>query len=120
MSSLGIDIVEFNEIKEKLSDKFVKRILSDRELEVYSKFSNEKRKLEYLAGRFAVKEAYTKVYKSFEVALNFKDVSVLNDEFGAPYIESAYKPSDELQVSISHSKNYVVAIVMRNEKDDLY
>lgn len=120
MSNVGIDIVEFAEIKAKLSDKFVNRILSEAELKVYSKFKKEKRKLEFIAGRFAVKEAYTKVYKSFDVPLNFKDVSVLNDEFGAPYIESSYKPNDELHVSISHSKNYVVAIVMINKKDDLY
>lgn len=118
MNSIGIDLVELIEIKEKQSERFINRVLSDLELEKYNSITNEKRKLEYLAGRFAVKEAYTKVYRSFETPLNFKEVSVLNDEFGAPYIESSYKPNDELEVSISHSKNYVVAIVMK-KKDDL-
>ena len=113
MNSVGIDIVEFSEIKKKLSDKFINRILSVKELEKYNTITNDKRKIEYLAGRFAVKEAYTKVYKSFETPLNFKDVSVLNDEFGAPYIQSLYKPSDKLEVSISHSTHYVVAIVVK-------
>lgn len=120
MNSIGIDIVEFAEIKEKLSEKFIYRILSNLELTKYHSITNEKRKLEYIAGRFAVKEAYTKVYKSFEIPLNFNEVSVLNDEFGAPYIESSYKPNDDLEVSISHSRNYVVAIVCKNEKDDLH
>ena len=108
--AVGIDIVEFNQIKEKLSEKFIKRILSDRELTRYNSITNEKRKLEYISGRFAAKEAYTKVYKKFDEHLNFTDVEVLNDESGAPYIESIYRPKDKVLVSISHSDNYVVAI----------
>jgi holo-[acyl-carrier protein] synthase len=107
---IGIDIVEFAEIKERISDKFIKRILSEPELKRYNSISNEKRKLEYLAGRFAAKEAYTKVYKAFDQALNFTDVQVLSDQVGAPYIVSKYRPEDTVKVSISHSRNYVVAI----------
>lgn len=110
---IGIDIVEFAQIKEKINDKFINRILSKRELERYESISNEQRKLEYIAGRFAAKEAYTKVYKKFLTPLNFIDVEVLTDEFGAPYIESNYMPEDVVKVSISHSKNYVVAICLK-------
>ncbi|MBU1020888.1 MAG: holo-ACP synthase [Firmicutes bacterium] len=110
---IGIDIVEFAEIKKKISEKFVKRILSISELQRYDSISNEKRKLEYIAGRFAAKEAYTKVYKRFEEPLNFVDVQVLSDEFGAPYIISKYRPEDTVKVSISHSENYVVAICIK-------
>lgn len=111
--SIGIDIVEFNQIKPKLSDKFIRRILSDKELERYNSISHKQRKLEYVSGRFAAKEAYTKVYKKFNTPLNFVDVEVLNDELGAPYIISKYKPEDKILVSISHSANYVVAIVTK-------
>lgn len=111
--SVGIDLVELEEIKEKLSDRFVHRILSDREEERYNSIKNTERRLQYLAGRFAVKEAYTKVYKQFETPLNFRDVEVFNDSNGAPYIESEYHPEDQLLVSISHSRNYVVAIVIK-------
>ena len=110
---IGIDIVEFSEIKERLSDRFIKRILSNRELTRYNEINNEKRKLEYIAGRFAAKEAYTKVYKKFLTPLNFVDVEVLTDEFGAPYIESTYMPDDIVKVSISHSKNYVIAMCIK-------
>lgn len=110
---VGIDIVEFAEMKEKISDKFKHRVLSIEELKCYDSINNEKRKLEYLAGRFAAKEAYTKVYKSFDEPLNFVDVEVLSDEFGAPYIVSKYRPKDRIKVSISHSKNYVVAICIK-------
>ena len=110
---IGVDIVEFADIKERISDKFIKRILSNRELERYNKITNEQRKLEYIAGRFAAKEAYTKVYKKFLTPLNFVDVEVLTDEFGAPYIESKYMPDDIVKVSISHSKNYVIAMCIK-------
>ncbi len=110
---IGVDIVEFADIKKRISDKFIKRILSNRELERYNKISNEQRKLEYIAGRFAAKEAYTKVYKKFLTPLNFVDVEILTDEFGAPYIESKYMPEDIVKVSISHSKNYVIAMCIK-------
>jgi holo-[acyl-carrier protein] synthase len=107
---IGIDIVEFVEIEERLNDRFINRILSDQELEKYHSINHEDRKLAYLAGRFAAKEAYTKVYKKFNEPLNFKDVTVLNDSNGAPYIVSKYCPEDEVSISISHSRNYAVAI----------
>jgi len=108
--AIGIDIVEFSQIKAKMNDRFIKRILSNSELKRYHSITNEQRKLEYLSGRFAAKEAYTKIYKSFKTPLNFVDVEVLNDEEGAPYIKSKYMPDDTVLVSISHSDNYVVAI----------
>lgn len=111
--AVGIDIVEFNQIKPKLSDKFIKRILSKNELAKYNSIAHEQRKIEYISGRFAAKEAYTKVYKEFDQPLNFVDVEVLSDELGAPYIKSSYRPEDNILVSISHSANYVVAIVTK-------
>ncbi|PAT02716.1 holo-[acyl-carrier-protein] synthase [Candidatus Izimaplasma bacterium ZiA1] len=113
MDSIGVDIVEFSRIKEMMNDKFIKRILSVKELELFNSFKSEKRKVEYLAGRFAAKEAYTKVYKKFNEKLNFTDVEVLKDEFGAPYIISKYHPEDEILVSISHSENYAVAMCIK-------
>ena len=110
---IGIDIVEFEEIKERLNNRFIERILSDQELVKYHQIKNINRKISYLAGRFAAKEAYTKVYKHFETSLNFKDVIILNDQFGAPYIISKYKPEDHISVSISHSRNYAVAICIK-------
>jgi len=112
-NNVGIDIVEIEEIKEKLSDRFVHRILSEEELVRYHAMKNTERKIQYLAGRFAAKEAYTKVYGTFDQPLNFTDVVILNDENGAPYIKSKYKSEDQLSVSISHSRNYAIAIVIK-------
>lgn len=110
---IGIDIVEFEEIKERLSDRFIKRLLSERELERYNKMKSQDARIAYLAGRFAAKEAYTKVYKNFDHSLNFVDVEILNDEYGAPYVESKYRNEDQVHVSISHSRNYAVAVCIK-------
>lgn len=110
---VGIDIVELDEIRERLSDRFVQRVLSEEELARYHDIHNTERKLQFLAGRFAAKEAYTKVYKQFDQPLMFADVTIRNDESGAPYIVSTYRPQDELSLSISHSRNYAVAVVIK-------
>jgi len=109
---IGIDIVEFERIKCHLREQFVTRILSVQEKQMYDKISDSQRKIEFIAGRFAAKEAYSKAYRSFEEPLNFKDVNVLKDEHGAPYIDSKYRPDDKVLLSISHSEHYVVAVCM--------
>ena len=111
--AIGIDIVEFARIKNNMNEAFINRILSSEERSIFDSFGNEKRKVEFLAGRFAAKEAYSKLYKRFETSLLFTEVKVLKDEFGAPYIVSKYHPEDSIQVSISHSENYAVAICMK-------
>jgi len=108
--AIGIDIVELDSIRKKASPAFVNRILSDAEKKLYDGISHPQKQLEFLAGRFAAKEAYTKVYQTFEVPMNFKDVSVLKNAIGAPYIISSYRPNDEINVSISHSEHFVVAV----------
>lgn len=107
---IGIDIAKIKRFKNK-DRTFIERILSEKELIIYDSFKSAQRKYEYLASRFSAKEAYTKAYQSFDHALNFKDVSILNHETGAPYIESVYRPNDSLMISISHEKKYVVTVV---------
>jgi len=115
---LGIDLVEFSEIERRLSDKFVARVLSVEERKLYDRMSDDKRKLSFIAGRFAAKEAYTKAYRSFAQPLNMNEVSVLNDSDGAPYLTSPYRPRDTVEISISHSPNYAVAICLVRKEED--
>jgi len=114
---IGIDIEELDRFEDKLEGKFIERVLSEDEMKIYQTFTHDHRKLTFIAGRFAAKEAYTKAYHSFDHPLNFKDVSILNDASGAPYIKSKYRPNDGLMVSIAHSKNTVVAVVTGSTDD---
>ena len=104
---VGIDLVEHERIHTELK----KRILSDEELKVYETFTNKNRQIEYIASRFAVKEAIFKVYVHGDNTLSYKEISVLNDKYGAPYIVCD-KIKDKLEVSISHTSNYSTAIVI--------
>ncbi|MCR5332909.1 MAG: holo-ACP synthase [Bacilli bacterium] len=100
--ALGIDIVYIPRIKD--ADKLAKSVLSDKELEFYSK---RNKKEEFLAGRFAAKEAFMKAMEK-GLAIPFKKIEVLYKDSGAPYIlfeEKTY------EVSISHDKDYAIAVV---------
>mgnify|MGYP000574818279 CR=1 FL=1 len=52
-NSVGIDIVEFARIEKMISERFINRILSDEEKVIYDNFKSDKRRIEFLAGRFA-------------------------------------------------------------------
>ena len=110
MKGIGVDIVEITRIKEiKNKEKFIKKILSTEEQTTYTTLKNEKRQLEYLAGRFAIKEAIYKAAPALCTGKNFTDFSILNTSTGAPYLA---KPNvSEIMITLSHSENYVVAFV---------
>lgn len=114
---IGIDIEELDRFNDKIDSHFIDKVLSMEELNIYQTFTHDHRKQTFLAGRFAAKEAYTKAYQQFDRPLNFKDVSILNDAHGAPYIKSKYRPDDVLMISIAHSKNVVVAVVTGSTHD---
>lgn len=111
---VGIDLVEFIEVENR-DERFIKRILSEKEYLVYQELKIQKRKNEYLAGRFASKEAIFKAYKKGDLSLNFNEISILNDECNAPYILIRNEIMNNLKISISHSKNYAVAIVIKED-----
>ncbi|WP_449538589.1 holo-ACP synthase [Ferdinandcohnia sp. Marseille-Q9671] len=108
----GIDIVELERIKKILhrQKKFVDRILTPKEKEKFYKLSGS-RQIEFLAGRFAVKEAYSKaVGTGIGEGLRFLDIEVLSDENGKPILT---KPMNhKAHLSISHSREYAIAQVI--------
>lgn len=107
---VGIDITKNERFKSFLNDerKF-SRILSIKEIEIFSKIKSEKRKLEYLGSRFASKEA---LYKATNISFNFNEVSVLNNESGKPYVLCNFLDTKMIEISISHEEEYSVAIVL--------
>ncbi|MFI3251592.1 MAG: holo-ACP synthase [bacterium] len=111
---IGIDIVENSRMTNK-DEQFIKRILSDKEQEKFNSFNSEDRKIQYLASRFAAKEAIFKVFKEGKLDFNYNDISILNHENGSPYIIMKNEIKTNLEISISHEKNYSVAIVMKTK-----
>lgn len=105
---IGIDIVEHQRIGLNY-ERLALKILSKLEYEVFLKIELENRKIEYVASRFAAKEA---LYKATNLKLNFKDVSILNEDNGKPYVLIKEKKTN-YEVSLSHEKNYSVAIALK-------
>lgn len=115
IKKIGVDIVYNARIKTLINDTaFCKRILSPHEWEKFNTINNEKRKTEYLAGRFASKEAFIKALPSGFAIKHYQDINVLNDENGAPFIRVADFPYSVF-LSISHEGDYTVAMVVIEE-----
>ena len=114
----GIDIIEIERIRdsiEKLGDSFLNKVYTKKEIEYCE--SKGKNKYQHYAARFAVKEAAFKavsegVEDKFDIS--WKDIETTNDEDGRPKIEILFlneKKVENVDVSISHCKDYAVANV---------
>lgn len=127
IAGTGVDIVEISRIKQaarKWSDKFLKRIFTDRELE-YAK--GKSIPYQHLAARFAAKEAVLKAIGDSTIhRIEWRNVEILNDEHGKPLVNLSgtakkikqQKNISEIIISMSHTRAYAVAnaIMMRNDK----
>ncbi len=112
IAGVGTDIVKISRVKSKLSV----RILSDEEKVIYESFSSESRKQEYLAGRFAVKEALTKAFSSTKYFFSFTDMVILNDEEGRPHLIKPEINDLKVWLSISHEREYALAFCLLEDK----
>ena len=85
--SIGTDIVEIERVKRvllKFGARFVKRILTQSEIREWHRRGCTEG---FLARRFAAKEAISKALKTgISGSLNFRDISVENDQKGAPFV----------------------------------
>lgn len=108
---IGIDIVEIYRVKDIMErqDKFVDRILVQSEKQIFDQLEGH-RQTEYLAGRFAAKEAFAKALGTgIGREVTFKSIEVKTDQKGKPYIENERY---HVHLSISHSREYAVANVV--------
>ena len=112
IEGIGIDIVELNRIKNIIERqrKIIDRVLTPVEKDDFETLS-DKRRVEFLAGRFAAKEAFSKAVGSgIGQKLSFLDIEIRKDEKGKPFIVKPF--SQGVHLSISHSDQYAVAQVV--------
>lgn len=117
ITGIGLDIVEIERIRtvSTRTESFVKRILSERELEIYEQLS-AKRRVEFLAGRFAAKEAFSKARGTgIGAGCEFGQIEVLSASNGKPELYFDGKPVNGF-VSITHSQEYAAAQVILTEQ----
>lgn len=127
MKSVGVDIIEISRIRRLLArwpEKFVQRVFSQSE-ESYC--FGKRYPAASLAARFAAKEAVLKAMGVGLGACPLKEIEVVNNDNGAPYIRlhgSAEKMAAALgitawQISLSHSRTDAVAMVLATGPDKL-
>ena len=104
---------------------FKGRIFSNAEILCSKRINN---KISYFSKRFAAKEAFSKALGTgFRNGLNFKDISIINDKFGKPFIKKSNKINNFMKkkfktkkinifLSISDEKNHSVAFVILEKK----
>ena len=114
--SCGTDIIEIGRIKESIEDlgaKFLNRIYTQKEIEYCE--SKKSQKYQHYAARFAAKEA---IFKAISKELNdkyeigWKDMEIFNDEQGRPQVKIRGVQKENIDISISHCKEYAVAMVV--------
>ena len=111
----GIDIEALASIQNAVEKRegFAQRVLTDKEMERFSSLKG-RRQVEYLAGRWSAKEAFSKAMGTGIGKLSFQDLEVLNNERGAPYFSQA-PFSGKIWLSISHTDQFVTASVILEE-----
>ena len=93
---VGCDIVEIARIKRAMEKESFLRVLSEQERKLFDRIPKERR-AEWLAGRFAAKEAVIK-------AVHKEKSYVLSAVAPTCYIAGL-----QVEVSISHEKEYTIA-----------
>lgn len=117
IKGIGIDLIELDRIKNSMdkNKRFIDRILTKNEREVFSILQTDRRKIEFLAGRFAAKEAFAKATGTGIGKLSFQDIEIMNNSTGAPVVKNEEYEAYTCFVSISHSRDYAVAQVIIEE-----
>jgi len=114
--SVGIDLVETERIRQilrKFGMRFVNRILGQKELLTYNKRGD---KANFLAGRFAAKEAVIKSLGRFlDNRPAYNAIQIINDDSGYPLLSDLSVISKKIEnkrcmISISHEKHYATAV----------
>lgn len=110
----GIDLVELDRMMALVEKgtKIANRILTEKEKEIYDSYSSKKRKIEFLAGRFAAKEAFSKALGTGIGEVGFRDIEILPNSKGAPVLTCRVTQDKNIHLSISHSRDYAIAQVI--------
>ena len=121
----GVDIVDNLRIKKSIkNNNFLKRIYSNDEIK---ESKNVKNKINFFAKRFAAKEAFVKSLGiGFRNGINFKDISVKNNNLGKPelYLNKKIKSflsqklkykKYKIHLSLSDENRHSIAFVIINK-----
>ncbi|PKM51839.1 MAG: holo-[acyl-carrier-protein] synthase [Firmicutes bacterium HGW-Firmicutes-7] len=118
IKGIGNDIIEISRIKKAIErPRFMEKHYTINEIALYQSRNNN---IEILAGNFAVKESVSKVFGTGVRGFSLKDIEVLRDELGKPYVLlfneakmiAEVAQIEQIFVSIAHSEKYVVGFAV--------
>ena len=121
IKGIGVDIIEIQRIQKSIDSfgaPFLERIFTPVEIQYCTAKQNP---AQHFAARFAAKEAVSKsLATGWRGDFSWKDIEVTNDGLGQPRIALYGKLKGLLDhaslfVSLSHSENHVVAMVVMEE-----
>lgn len=111
MLSNGIDLIEINKFTNLINNTtFLNKNFSINELAYLNKHHN----IQTLAGLYASKEAFLKALGVSLDGYDLKNIEILHDDKGKPYINLIKKDIDykNISLSISHDNNMAIASVI--------
>lgn len=113
----GIDLQEISriELAYQKNISFIDKVLTENEKKKFNSFVSFQRKMEYLTGRWAAKEAFSKALGTGIGQLSFLDMEVLSDDNGAPILRQSVF-SGKVHLSISHTASLAQASVILEDK----
>lgn len=116
---IGIDCEEIARIEKLCNEtEFLDRFFTEDEKKLFSKKQNS---VQSVAANFCAKEAFSKAIGTGFRGFSFKDIEILRDDLGKPYINlynSLKKYSDEnyIHISLTHTKSIASAYVVMERK----
>ena len=120
---IGIDICEISRMKKACErNGFTARFFSKRENE---EFAQRKYPPQSIAAAFAAKEAAAKAFGTGIRGFSMKDIELLHDSLGKPYVVLSGKAkeqmeaigADRIHVSITHTGNIAAAFIILEGKE---
>ena len=110
---IGTDIVQIPRIERILDlykDHFINRLLCEVELQKLALLDPSKH-ANFLAKRFAAKEAISKALGTgIGPNLQFKNIIILNDDLGKPFVQITSHKLNQFQIHLSLSDDYPISI----------
>lgn len=109
---IGLDLTDIHRIKKAVENRrtFPERVLTPNELDLYYNLSGA-RQIEFLAGRYAAKEAYSKALGTGIGKVGFLDIEILPDPKGRP-VATLSPFEGKAHISITHTDTVAAAQVI--------
>lgn len=118
---IGTDIIEISRIEKAIlkNKEFVNKLFTEDEIRYFEKRNNRS---EVIAGNFAAKEAISKALGTGIRGFSMKDIQILRDGLGKPYVEVSETVrgmfdllNTKIHISISHDRSSAIAYAVVEE-----